>query len=101
MLLLTEMLGRAAADAGSIEPAAIAAALEGMRIEEGGVAMHMRAEDHQIQTDLYVSLMAHAGTPGVESDIEGSGYGFRTVRRLPAATISEAPDCRMTRPVSR
>jgi branched-chain amino acid transport system substrate-binding protein len=61
----------------------------------------MRAEDHQVQTDLYVSVMERAGTAGVDLDIEGSGFGFRTVARLPAATLSEPPDCRMSRPASR
>jgi branched-chain amino acid transport system substrate-binding protein len=101
MLLMTEMLAAAAVSAGSIEPSDIALALEGMTIEEGGVGLHMRAADHQVQTDLYVSMMDRAGTPDVELDIEGSGYGFRTVAKLPAVALSEPADCRMTRPVSR
>jgi branched-chain amino acid transport system substrate-binding protein len=101
MLLMTEMLAQAAVAAGSIEPTAIALALEGMRVEAGGVAMHMRADDHQVQTDLYVSMMERAGTSGVEFDIEGSGYGFRTVAKLPAATVAQPANCRMTRPVGR
>jgi branched-chain amino acid transport system substrate-binding protein len=46
-------------------------------------------------------MMDRSGTIGVESDIEGSGYGFRTVVKLPSTAVSEPPDCRMTRPVRR
>jgi branched-chain amino acid transport system substrate-binding protein len=101
MLLMIEMLAKAAATAGSIDPTDIALALEGMAIEQGGVALQIRAADHQVLTDLYVSMMERAGTADVQHDIEGSGFGFRTVTRLPAATVAEAPACRMTRPAGR
>jgi len=101
MLLMTEMLAAAAVSAASTEPAAIAFALEDRSIEEGGVRMQMRSSDHQVQTDLYVSMMEQVGAPGVEFDIEGSGYGFRTVAKLPAAAVSEPSECRMARPVRR
>ena len=98
MLLMMEMLARAAEKAGSIEPKALALALEGMSIEQGGVALQMRADDHQVQTDLYVSMMERVGSPGVDKDIEGSGFGFRTVARLPAAAVATPSSCRMNRP---
>ena len=101
MLLMVEMLAQATVAAGSDDPVAIARELEGRRIEEGGVALRMRAADHQVQTDLLVSLMERAGAEGVATDIEGSGFGFRTVRRLPAAEVSDPPDCRMARPAGR
>ncbi len=98
MQLMIEMLAKAAETAGSIDPTAIAVALEGLAIEQGGVALQMRASDHQVQTDLYLSMMERAGTPGVEHDIEGSGFGFRTVARLPAGRVAEPSTCKMTRP---
>jgi branched-chain amino acid transport system substrate-binding protein len=101
MLLMTEMLAQAVVASGSIEPTAIALALEGMRVEGGGVAMQMRADDHQVQTDLYVSMMERVGTAGVDFDIEGSGFGFRTVAKLPAASVAQPANCRMTRPLGR
>ena len=101
MQLMIDMLAKAAETAGSIDPTAIAFALEGLSIEQGGVALQMRASDHQVQTDLYLSMMERVGTPGVEHDIEGSGYGFRTIARLPAQSVSEPAACRMTRPGGR
>ena len=95
---MMDMLAKAARTADSIDPKALAFALEGMTVEQGGVALQMRADDHQVQTDLYVSLMERAGSPGVDKDIEGSGFGFRTVARLPAAAVATPSTCRMSRP---
>lgn len=44
----------------------------------------MRADDHQFQQPLAVGLMERQGAPGVPFDVEGSGYGFRVVRRIDA-----------------
>jgi branched-chain amino acid transport system substrate-binding protein len=58
----------------------------------------MRAADHQLQQPLVVSVMERAGSPGVTHDIEGSGYGFRTLRRFEAAAVQQPHTCRMQRP---
>jgi branched-chain amino acid transport system substrate-binding protein len=42
--------------------------------------------------------MERAGSPGVAHDIEGSGYGFRTLRRFEAASVQQPHTCRMQRP---
>jgi branched-chain amino acid transport system substrate-binding protein len=58
----------------------------------------MRAEDHQFQQPLVVSVMDKAGVSGVKHDVEGSGYGFRTVRSLEAHQTERAHQCTMERP---
>jgi branched-chain amino acid transport system substrate-binding protein len=58
----------------------------------------MRAADHQLQQPLVVSVMDRVGSPGVKHDVEGSGFGFRTLRRFEADAITQAHECRMTRP---
>jgi branched-chain amino acid transport system substrate-binding protein len=58
----------------------------------------MRAADHQLQQPLVVSVMARAGTPGVAHEVEGSGFGFRTLRRFEAATVAQPHTCRMPKP---
>ena len=58
----------------------------------------MRAADHQLQQPLIVSVMDRAGTPGVAHDVEGSGYGFRTLRRFAAAQVLQPHGCSMKRP---
>ena len=99
--LLVEMLAAAIEKAGSLEPAAVARALEGLGSESTSMgAWHpaqMRAADHQLQQALVVSQMERVGSPGVAHDVEGSGFGFRTVRRLDAGAVAQAHSCRMAR----
>jgi branched-chain amino acid transport system substrate-binding protein len=103
MQALVQMLAAAIERAGRSDALAVARALEGARYdarELGGFhAGVMRAEDHQFQQPLYVTRMERAGTAGVRFDVEGSGYGFRTVRRFDAAEMSQPSSCRMQRPL--
>ena len=103
--LLVEMLAAAIERAGSAEAAAVARALGGLgsNVTSMGAwhAATMRAADHQLQQPLVVSQMERAGSPGVPHDVEGSGFGFRTVRRLQPAAVAQAHSCRMSRPDRR
>jgi len=80
----------------------VARALEGMAYDGrtlGGLQRGtMRAADHQFQQPLLVSVMERAGTPGVPHEVEGSGYGFRVVKRLTAAEVEQPSRCKMARP---
>jgi branched-chain amino acid transport system substrate-binding protein len=102
MQVLVEMLTSAIEAAGSTEAAAVARALEGADFDArrlGGLHQAtMRADDHQLMQPLVVSVMARAGGPGVEHDVEGSGYGFRTLRQLQPAQVQQPHSCRMLRP---
>ena len=99
MQVLVEMLAAAIGKAGSTEAGAVAKALEGARFDAktlGGLHQAtMRASDHQLQQPLLVSVMDRAGAPGVRHDIEGSGFGFRTLRRFEADTVAQPTTCRM------
>jgi len=100
--LMVEMLAVAIERADSTEPAAVARALEGASSAgtsfEGWHPVHLRAGDHQLQQPLVVAVMQRAGTPGVPHDVEGSGYGFRTVRRFEPEAVAQGHVCRMQRP---
>ncbi len=102
MQVMVEMLVAAIERAGGTEAAAVARALEGAHYDGrtlGGLhTATMRAADHQLQQPLVVSVMDRAGAPGVKHDVEGSGFGFRTLRRLDAAAVSQPHQCRMLRP---
>jgi branched-chain amino acid transport system substrate-binding protein len=102
MQAMVELLVQAMERAKSTDPTAVARAMEGLRLHSpalGGVHDGvMRAEDHQFQQPLFVSQMDKLGAPGVHHDVEGSGYGFRTVRRFEANQVALPADCRMTRP---
>jgi branched-chain amino acid transport system substrate-binding protein len=101
MQLMVEMLAAAIDKAGSLEAAEVARALEGMDSSATPFgAWHpaqMRAADHQLQQPLVVSVMERAGTPGVLNDVEGTGFGFRTLRRFDAAAVTQPHTCRMAR----
>ncbi len=102
MHLLMEMLAAAIEKAGSTEAAAVARALEGATSEALFMGRWhpaiMRAADHQLQQPLVVSQMDRVGTPGVPREVEGSGFGFRTVRRLEPKAVEQPHSCRMVRP---
>ena len=101
MQVLVEMLAAAMERSGSVDATAVARTLPGMAFDartlgglHGGV---VRAGDHQFQQPLVVSMMDRAGAPGVRHDVEGSGYGFRTVRRFEAAEVEMPHSCKMAR----
>lgn len=102
MQVLVEMLAAAIERARGTEAAAVARALEGLSYDGATLGgLHratMRAEDHQLQQPLVVSVMERAGTREVPHDVEGSGYGFKTLRRLDAAAVAQPSTCRMNRP---
>ncbi|HQY09628.1 MAG TPA: branched-chain amino acid ABC transporter substrate-binding protein [Burkholderiaceae bacterium] len=102
MQVMVEMLTEAIERARSTEATAVARALSGARYDGrslGGIGQGvMRAGDHQFIQPLYVSVMQRAGAEGVRFDVEGSGYGFRTLRQFDAAATELPHRCNMTAP---
>jgi branched-chain amino acid transport system substrate-binding protein len=102
MHVMLEMLAQAIERAGSAEAAAVSRALAGATYDGATLGgLHratMRAADHQLQQPLVVSVMERAGAAGVANEIEGSGFGFRTLRRFDAAAVEQPHACRMVRP---
>lgn len=98
MLLMIEALAQAIDRAGSIDAAAVARQLAQARVSVGGHEGRMRASDHQFQQPLAVGVMDRVGNPGVRFDSEGSGYGFRIIRRMEAAAVEMPASCAMARP---
>ena len=100
MQVMVEMLVAAIERAKTDDPTAVARALEGMTYDGGTLGgFHggtMRAADHQFLQPLVVSVMDRVGAPGTRFDTEGSGYGFRTVRRVEPGQPAHA--CSMKRP---
>ncbi len=102
MQVMVEMLVDAMERAGSTEAGAVAAQLEGARFDPkrlGGLhEATLRAADHQLQQPLVVSVMERVGAKGVVHDVEGSGYGFRTLRHFDSAQVAAPHGCQMQRP---
>lgn len=98
MQLMVEALAQALDKAGTTESIAVAAQLERTSITFSSQTGAMRVADHQFQQPLVVGVMDKLGAPGVKFDVEGSGYGFRVVKTITAATAEQPTTCRMQRP---
>jgi len=97
MQLMVEALAQSIEGAGSLEAAAVARQMEKASVQLAGRSGSMRAGDHQFQQPLVVGVMDKQGQPGVKFDVEGSGYGFRVVRDLPADRAQQPHSCNMQR----
>jgi branched-chain amino acid transport system substrate-binding protein len=93
-----EMWAKAVDTAQSLEPNAVAKALENMRYDAGTGMMWMRADDHQLMHALYAFMFTKAGQPGVKHDVENTGFGWRTEGRIEAEDIVLPHSCKMERP---
>jgi len=92
------MLAKAAAQAKSDDPKAIAPQLEGMTIEafDGGEAT-MRKDDHQFFQDMYISSLGPLD-PGAKFEEEGTGWGWKLVGAVKANDTILPTTCKMERP---
>ncbi|QIL73359.1 branched-chain amino acid ABC transporter substrate-binding protein [Diaphorobacter sp. HDW4B] len=99
MQLMIEALAQAVERAQtSTDVVAIARKLETADVKLFGQRGRMRAADHQFQQNLVVGMMEKVGSPGVKFDVEGSGYGFRVIREIPAEKAEQPTTCKMVRP---
>jgi len=89
--------GRTAKPGAALDVVAVAQALERAQVSLGGQTGSMRAADHQFQQPLVVGLMERQGAPGVQFDVEGSGYGFKVVKTLSAQAAALPHSCAMQR----
>lgn len=98
LALMIEALVQAIERAGSVDAVPVARALEQADVSLHGQRGRMRAADHQFQQQLVVGVMDRQGRPGVQFDVEGSGYGFRVVKTIPAERAELPTSCKMKRP---
>jgi len=98
MQLMVESLAQAIEKAGSVQAVAVARQLEKAAVTLHGQHGAMRALDHQFQQPLMVGVMERQGAAGVKFDVEGSGYGFRVIKTIPAARAEQPGRCKMQRP---
>jgi branched-chain amino acid transport system substrate-binding protein len=98
MEALAQSLTKAAQKDGTIDTVLAAQALSQAKLSFAGQAGFMRAADGQFQQPLVVGVMDKLGSPGVAFDVEGSGYGFRVIRRVEAQQAQMPQRCNMQRP---
>jgi branched-chain amino acid transport system substrate-binding protein len=94
------MLSKAIKDSKSVEPAKVAHAMEGMKVTSLNGDVVMRAADHQLQQPLYIATWTKVNGKDVKYDQEGTGYGWKTDKKLPAEVATLPTTCKMVRPAS-
>jgi branched-chain amino acid transport system substrate-binding protein len=92
------MLAEGIRKAKSVDPKAVAYAMEGARYKSPLGEIEMRKTDHQLQAPLYLGVWAKQGSKGVKYDAENTGYGFRSEVVWDAYVASQPTSCQMTRP---
>jgi branched-chain amino acid transport system substrate-binding protein len=97
-IMAIEMLARAIDQAKSTDPAKVGKALEGMKFAGPAGEVTMRADNHQLVQPLFISTYSKADGKDVKFDVERTGNGFKTDRRIEAKDTAQATTCKMTRP---
>jgi branched-chain amino acid transport system substrate-binding protein len=92
-----EMLTQAMAQAGSADPARVAARLSGMVFTGFNGPVLLRADDHQLQKGLYISRWQKVDARHPRS-AENTGFTFAPVLYQDPASVSTATRCQMQRP---
>ncbi len=100
--IMWDMFAKAIVQAKSVEPKAVALALEGMHHDGELGEVEMRKSDHQLIQPLYVLTLvkstARGGPKNAKIDMEGSGLAPITEARLEAYTSAQPTSCQMKRP---
>lgn len=91
---LLGMVVKAIEQAQSVHPREVAYALEGLNYPTAFGEATMRAEDHQLIQPLFVSKFSQRA----RHQAERSGFGWITVRSVPAAATALPTSCNMARP---
>lgn len=93
-----KLLAQGIRAAGSTDPAAVAARMEGMTVDTLAGPAVMRRDDHQLQMPVYVDVWTKADGNTVKVDQDGTGLGWRTVALIPSEAASFPTTCKMKRP---
>jgi branched-chain amino acid transport system substrate-binding protein len=101
MPMMLDLLKKAAAQANSLDPAKVAAAMEGMKGTNFFGPMEMRKDNHQLIQNLYVGIFAKLDGKTVKYNLDGtSEFGFRSAFMVPAEATRLPTTCQMHRPAT-
>ena len=97
--LALEMLEKAMNQSKSTDPAKVAKALEGMKLEGYFGPVEMRAEDHQLIQPLFIETFVKVDGKKVKFPADGSSeYGFREDLKQDGPATALPTTCKMQRP---
>jgi len=89
-----DMFVKALEQVGEVDPVKIAEALSGMRYETPIGAWTVREADHQAAHPIFVATF----TDDVEFDVEDTGFGFRSVRKIAPEEVITPVQCQVEHP---
>ena len=95
---IVAMLSQAIKDARSPDPVKVAFALEGMKIKGPVGDIEMRKDDHQVQQALYILSWAKVNGKDVKYDMENTGFGWKTEKKVDSYVAAQPTSCQMKRP---
>jgi branched-chain amino acid transport system substrate-binding protein len=93
-----EMLTKAIEAAKSTDPVKVARALEGLKFDGDTGEVLMRADNHQLIQPLFISTYSKVNGKDVKYDVERTGNGFKTDRRIEGKDTMMQTSCKMQRP---
>jgi branched-chain amino acid transport system substrate-binding protein len=92
------MLSQAMKKANSTDPVKVAFAMEGLRFDTLNGEAEMRATDHQLQQNVFISTWSKVDGKKVKFDQENTGYGWRVDTKLDSYVAAQPTSCKMSRP---
>jgi branched-chain amino acid transport system substrate-binding protein len=93
-----EMLAKAMELSKSTDPAAVGKAMEGMKFDDDAGEVAMRADNHQLIQPMFISTYTKVDGKDVIFDVEKTGNGFKTDRRIEGKDTVMPTTCKMNRP---
>jgi len=91
-------LAKAFKETKSTDPAKVAKALEGMKVQSLNGEVEMRKTDHQAQQEVFIAKWVKVDGKTVKFDQENTGYGWKTEALIPAYVATQPTSCQMRRP---
>ena len=91
------VLSAAMAKAGSTDPVKVAAAMEGLKVNNYNGEVEMRKTDHQLQQPLFLTVWQKADAKYPYSP-ENTGMTLAPVKEFPSYVSSTPTSCQMKRP---
>jgi branched-chain amino acid transport system substrate-binding protein len=94
-----DFLERAMTEAKSTDPAKVAKAMEGMKLDGYFGPVEMRAQDHQLIQPLFIGTFAKVDGKAVKFNADGTKeFGFRTDHKTAGPETALPSTCQMKRP---
>ena len=98
MYTVLHMLKNAINKANSTDPYLVAKSLEDLKFKTHNGDVQMRKLDHQLQQPLHMASFEQTNNTDVRVGLEGTDYGFKTLKTFAPKDTTVSSSCQMKRP---